>query len=219
MVWVSCLSLYPLAIRVKWASVLSSFNLSLNSCFQGLFIKCLFSLESSCRLFQKPPSFPDMMPGWPHILKGKNGFLGHSPQVMPTACLVAGSMAVLGAVVTHGLASPSQPGQSLVLLCSNQGHPPLLGLRSPRPWAHAPSSFSTLALLCGHLSLSWGLTVALNSAYVTHSNWGQLWKWNFMVSCCHGHDVATPRSVGRGRGRGMIVVRPSLSRVLNREQR
>lgn len=39
-----------------------------------------------------------------------------------------------------------------------------------------------------------------------------------MVSCGHGHHVATSGSAGRGRGRAGTAVRPVLSRVLSREQ-
>lgn len=40
-----------------------------------------------------------------------------------------------------------------------------------------------------------------------------------MVPCCHGHHVATSGCAGRGRGRAGTAVRPTLFRVLSREQR
>ena len=57
---------------------------------------------------------------------------------------IAGSMAGWGSSNLGILAFPSQIGQSLVLLCSQLQPPCPAGDEKSRPWAHPPSSVSTL---------------------------------------------------------------------------
>lgn len=95
--------------------------------------------------------------------EGKNGIWGHSPPK-----LVAGIMAGLGAVTSHGLVFPSQLGQSLGCSVAKPGQLPLLQRGRPKPWAPALSSLFTTGLFCSHFSWSRGLMLALNLAHGTH---------------------------------------------------
>ena len=96
--------------------------------------------------------------GWSHS-EGEKWIARAQSQVMA----ITGSKAGWGSSNLGILAFPSQIGQSLVLLCSQLRLPCPAGDEKSRPWAHPPSSVSTLGEV-------WSLLPVLennNSSYLS----------------------------------------------------
>lgn len=115
---------------------------------------------------------------------------------------ITGSMAGWGSSNLGILAFPSQIGQSLVLPCSQLRPPCPAEDEESRPWAHPPSSVSTLGEVCSPLPVLENNSSSV-SACVIHGNGGQLEKVNLMAACCHGHlwpHLGLPAEAGAERG-------------------
>lgn len=145
--------------------------------------------------------------------KEKNGSPGHSPRWWPSLAAW-----LVGAALTWvSLAFPSdwsEPGTTLQPL-----RPPCPAEdEESRPWAHPPSSVSTLGEVCSPLPVlenNYGSV----SACVIHGNGGHGRRGKSHGRLLPWPSVATSGSASRGRGRAGTAVRPALSRVLSREQR